>query len=61
LVVTLGAVLAAAVLRNVFVRGEAQQWIRSRGWPRLMASYPVLLAAGTVYHLLKDRHIRTPP
>jgi translocator protein len=52
LLVTLGLVLAAAVLGNVFVGREAQQWFRSLRWPRLMVPYPVLLASAVVYYVL---------
>jgi len=52
LLVTLGLVLAAAVLGNVFVGREAQQWFRSLRWPRLMVPYPVLLASAAVYYVL---------
>lgn len=52
LLATLAAVLAAAVLGNVFITREAQQWFRSLRWPRLMIPYPALIAAGGIYYLL---------
>ena len=52
LLVTLGLVLAAALLGNLFISREDQQWFRSLRWPRLMVPYPALIAAGAVYYLL---------
>jgi tryptophan-rich sensory protein len=52
LVVSLAAVLAAAVAGNVFVGREAQQWFRSLRWPRLMVPYPALIASGVVYYVV---------
>jgi translocator protein len=52
LLVTLAAVLAAAVAGNVFIGREAQQWFRSLRWPRLMVPYSALLASGVVYYVL---------
>lgn len=49
---TVGVVLAAAVLGNVFIGGDAQRWFRSLRWPRLLVPYPAFYAVGAVYYLL---------
>ena len=52
LAATIGPTVAAAVLGNVFVGREAQQWFRALRQPRLAIPLPAFAVVGGVYYLL---------
>lgn len=52
LAATIGPIVAAAVLGNVFVGRESQRWFRALHQPRFAIPLPAFVVVGGVYYLL---------